>query len=374
MRRLKLMYSELISKLHKYWINELNTYFINRDEELCKFLNLSNGEVHVITGPKGCGKTEFSKALMQALREVESNYNVMYITYEESESEVLTYIHFSNRTFINYLKDIANIVKEIPVLEIIVKGLLNVYELISKIVKEDKVKHSNNIVIIDEFRSIDNKTIQLLEVDANNVKDINNYLSRFGGSFKIIYFTSDATCTKLQLKIGSKINWYIMWYLSRHDIYTLLDNLECSLDYEFIWKLTGGNVREIKELYKNNWNINEWLDSKIRKCVNTIITITNELTITWKESEDKILKQILGRIESYVDNVDKLRITILWDYLLNHNIVMEIDSRFKKLSTIPEEKWIGKYNAWQLPIYYYIFKVISEKGLDLEVSDVLRII
>jgi len=46
--------------------------------------------------------------------------------------------------------------------------------------------------------------------------------------------------------------------------------------------------------------------------------------------------------------------------MIGENILIRKDARLKKLSDIEEEPWIGKYIAYQLPIYWVV-KTMTKK-------------
>ncbi len=49
------------------------------------------------------------------------------------------------------------------------------------------------------------------------------------------------------------------------------------------------------------------------------------------------------------------------------------NARFEKISQFFKESWIGNNNAFQLPIYYWIFKTITNrKTINIELSHVLE--
>ncbi len=75
--------------IHNYTAPELYVNFIDREYEIEKITKLVNGRLHVIAGPRGCGKTELFKALTYALRQVEDKekYNIVFIVLRQIKQE-----------------------------------------------------------------------------------------------------------------------------------------------------------------------------------------------------------------------------------------------------------------------------------------------
>ncbi len=115
------------------------------------------------------------------------------------------------------------------------------------------------------------------------------------------------------------------------------------------------------------WNVNSWIDRKI--------VIIHKLIESYISSRKISKEEFIHEIKRFIDNINELSNYDFWKYLLKMNIVIEIDVRFNKLSTLPGEEWIGKYNAFQLPIYYWIFKTMyEERSIEITSNDILQII
>ena len=350
-------------KLRRHIVPELNIQFINRELEFEKFLKFENGRIHVISGPKGCGKTEFLKEIVYTF-ENSKDYYIIFTTYGIEETKLF----ISSIDLVKELvREIGNVIQEVSQpIGLIIKGFVKLSDLISKLLKFYKIWEKHTIVIIDEFREIYSNDLsrQFLEVESNYVRDLNLKFYEHGGSFKIVVTTSDATITYLRSIVGTKVNWYIMWNFDKETTYRLLNELKCSIDYELIWYLTGGNPREIVNLKNLNWNIHKWIDIKIQE----VITCFREYSRIERVSINEILKELS-------ENVDDLSWKRIWIYMLKHNIVIEIDERFEKLNNLPKIESIGKTCAFQLPIYYHIIRTMMlSNNIKLSSEDVLNIL
>jgi len=329
--------------LRRHIVPELEIEFVNREEEFNKILSLEEGKIHIITGPRGCGKTELAREVEYTL-ENDEKHSIILITYETDKTNITV---TPRKT-----------IKE--------NSKIDIVEIISEILKIRELVRRRIIIIVDEFRNIyrDDRARQMLEVEANRIRYINKELREQGGSIKLILITSDATVTYLRNIVGTKVQWYIMWNLDEKPTYEVLQKLKCPIDHHMTWKLTGGNLREIAIIKSHNWNLEKWIRIKISE----LITCLRE----YSQSENRNLISIIKEIEG---NVDELSWRKIWTYLLKNNIVIEIDDRFDKMSTIPRDESIGSSVAYQVPIYYYTMKCIVEKGsLDVDPSDILRMV
>jgi len=347
--------------LRRHVVPELEIEFVDREEEFNKILSLEEGKIHIITGPRGCGKTELARELEYTL-ENDKRHSIILITYEIDKTNITV---TPRKTMKELTKKLKNVIREEPY-GIIIKTILDIVEIISEILKIKELVKRKIIIIVDEFRNIyrDDKARQILEVEANRIRHVNRELREQGGSIKLILITSDATVTYLRNIVGTKVQWYIMWNLDEKPTYEALQKLKCPIDHYMTWKLTGGNLREIAIIRSHNWSLEKWIRMKISE----IITCLRE----YSQSENKNLIDIIKEIEG---NVDELSWRKIWRYLLKNNIVIEIDDRFEKMSTIPKDESIGSSAAYQIPIYYYTIKCIIEKGsLDVNPSDILRIV
>ncbi|NPA71026.1 MAG: AAA family ATPase [Crenarchaeota archaeon] len=329
--------------MRRHIVPELEIEFVNREEEFNKILSLEEGKIHIITGPRGCGKTELAREVEYTL-ENDEKHSIILITYETDKTNITV---TPRKT-----------IKE--------NSKIDIVEIISEILKIRELVRRRIIIIVDEFRNIyrDDRARQMLEVEANRIRYINKELREQGGSIKLILITSDATVTYLRNIVGTKVQWYIMWNLDEKPTYEVLQKLKCPIDHHMTWKLTGGNLREIAIIKSHNWNLEKWIRIKISE----LITCLRE----YSQSENRNLISIIKEIEG---NVDELSWRKIWTYLLKNNIVIEIDDRFDKMSTIPRDESIGSSVAYQVPIYYYTMKCIVEKGsLDVDPSDILRMV
>jgi hypothetical protein len=80
---------------------------------------------------------------------------------------------------------------------------------------------------------------------------------------------------------------------------------------------------------------------------------------------------VWGRIAEAVSNVDEANFR-LKTVLLKHNVLIYTGGVHAYISDIPKEEWVGRYYAYQIPAYYYVLKLMSERrGVEVRLEDVL---
>ncbi|NPB01010.1 MAG: AAA family ATPase [Crenarchaeota archaeon] len=161
--------------------------------EFNKILSLEEGKTHIITGPRGCGKTELAREIEYTL-ENDEKHSIILITYETDKTNITV---TSRRTIRELTKKLKNVIREEPY-GIIIKTILDIVEIVSEILKIRELVRRRIIIIVDEFRNMyrEDKARQMLEVEANRIRYINKELREQGGSIKLILITSDATLMK----------------------------------------------------------------------------------------------------------------------------------------------------------------------------------
>ncbi|OYT25776.1 MAG: hypothetical protein B6V02_02935, partial [Thermoprotei archaeon ex4572_64] len=228
-----------------------------------------------------------------------NDYIVIYIGYGKSRSEIMSSLSDLILNFKDYLiKELKHAIQELSTNRISIGPILTISELIYLVSKFLKDRKRKTILIIDEFRRIGklSEVEQELELVSNDVAVIDYGFKKHGGSFKIICFTSDAIAQKLQPKLSSKCVWWIMWHLPKEDFYKALRELNCSIDYELLWKLTGGSLREIKDMLRIQWNVNSWIDRKI--------VIIHKLIRSYISSRKISKEEFIHEVKRFIDNIN----------------------------------------------------------------------
>jgi len=324
--------------------------FVDREHEVAKILGEIGFGLSIVVGPLGCGKTTLADAITRALAE-DDERTAIYVAHRE-EAGTAKSIVMAPRFSSKELKDIfAELVDVVSGYVAELRGIVTLIDVLLRICRRVGTSVGEILVFVDEFRSRAEEARQGLEIDAN-------YVARMlveGMRIKVLYLTSDATATKLQLEMGSKARWYIVWNLPREAFEELYNVVRPRIDFEIVWRLVGGNPRELKALVEDHGHdVESYVGEKIAMVRNVIEEFVREEKVSLREAMDEI--KIL------VEDIDVAGYHRIWSYVLEKNIVIDIDERFRKLSSIPREPWIGKENAFQIPIYYWIFKTIARYG------------
>ncbi len=347
-------------KLKRHIVPELNIKFIDREVEASKILEMTRGRVHVIVGPRGCGKTELFKEILYSLKDSERFYPIL-ITYNVDSTKIyLPDLELLRRTLI---ERISKIVQDISgLVGALFTTFIRVGGFIIEILRFREIYGKDIVIIVDEFRNVypGDYSRQFLDVMANDVRDLDMKLMEKNGSIRLILSTSDATASELRGKVGVKVDWYIMWNLDKKGTFDLLSDVKCPIDFELVWKITGGNPREVALLKRLEWDVKKWIIMKIADVINALVD--------YCQSEGENLNDTLRSIKNNFDNIYLLKV---WKYLLKYNIVMYVDSRFEKISNVPDSGFF----LFQVPIYGMILRSIVEKGsINVDPVDVLRIL
>ena len=215
------------------------------------------------------------------------------------------------------------------------------------------------IVFVDEFRGTHESVRQTLEVEANDVGTLGFEWE------KLIYLTGDATAYELASQIGSKVGWFLIWNLPKEDFEKLYmqTNPPENISYDLVWKLIGGNPRELILLWKTyEWNIEEYINYKVRELSEYLARYFKNKKVDFTE------------IEELVEDIEGAKYKPLWDFLLKRNVVVNT-AFFMQLTSPPREPWIAETTAYQVPIHYWIMKAMAkEKTLTPKPEQILKVL
>lgn len=361
---------EFKAKIHEYKVPDLNINFINRENEFEKFLELIryyeeadpiNSLIYVISGPWGCGKTEFAKALTHVLRGVD-NIIISYMNLPRSS--------IKEEFFATTSKSLAKIIEDL-VRELLgdrVKLLFHIYDVIRYIAERVKLKEKKIILIFDEVTiALEKYKISVRDLIAGVGKEIYDLAWKYHCQINIVFLTSELTTMYyFKREEGKNLLVYQIWHLNKKSFEQLLLELNCLINFETLWKLTGGNPRAIYELFSYKWNLEMWL--------NRMIETTSSVLKEFCRIRNIALTKVFEEIKEKINKIDELEMHPIWDLLLKYNIVTQLYSKW--LDEKPRKTyWIGKYAAFQMPVYYWIIKSFIEKfTLDITPQDIMKAI
>jgi len=399
----------LKAKIHKYKIklkigeSDVEVRFVDRDAEVEKLLGIPAAVkwdgVTMLYGPKGSGKTTFSKALAWAFSSLgfDPGYRVVLAEYEGGAVSVSMPEDLSERMnaekTLKRVFNTANVSVGVGIapffltVSVGVKGegrqnphvdavrwLLE--HLASSIANKPEEGVRKYIFIVDEYRvSSVEKAKVFIDTIPNTLSRLNQGLyQRLGKSapdISLVITTSDAVAAKLTGPIGGKVGWLYMWNLPR----------EASEDYagqiglferapgelgvrreearELLWRLAGGNPRSLTIMTEKG--VMPWLGIMIAEVADTINVLEGRM--------GGRLWSALGEVLERVDAISKYE--DLRDIFLSENMVIRFVGA-EPISPLPREPWVGRLYAFQIPAYYYTLKVIHKnRSLEISPRDVL---
>jgi hypothetical protein len=221
------------------------------------------------------------------------------------------------------------------------------------------------VIVLDEVKADSSERLAefrgWLEGFANTLKwDTGKYWIEKGGSISVVALTSDALVSEIRYKVGSKVNWALIWNLPYNAMVELAEQLNLSVDAELLWRLTGGNPRALVSIKVAG--LKGWIDLDVLGRVWRVI----------KEAGGTARASIWDKLKVVTDNIDDGGAGLL-KIMEKHNIAVFIGGS-TKISDIPKEEWVGRYYAYQIPAYYYALKaMVARRSLHVTPDDILSI-
>ncbi|RLE57937.1 MAG: hypothetical protein DRJ40_01660 [Thermoprotei archaeon] len=360
----------VVSCLGRYVVPGLGIYFVDREREVRYVLDWVLRGVswnYVVYGPWGCGKTEFARAVTYAVEEL-NDFVFLYVDLTQSELHQAIYARYGVKELLLELVQ--------RVCEDLLKFPLKVFALLRKLCEVYKLVGRYLVIFMDEVtRSLDRYRISIRDYVSALDKAIHEWRRELGlRNIVTVLLTSELSLIQyFRREVGKTLSIYEMWNLSKSAFMRLLEEVKCPLDYEILWRLCGGNPRLIYELRNvYAWDVERWLEREIVRCWSLYSMIRRS---------DVLLKYLRSVVEE-IDSLAPIPITeelkqqlpevALTQELLRQNMVIPLEPTNHLLSEVPREEWIGREWAWQVPLYYYIFRAILEKEQKPTSETILR--
>jgi energy-coupling factor transporter ATP-binding protein EcfA2 len=364
-RELKELIERVTLSLTRYTIIEPNIgslRFVDRVREARAVLDegekaVLNGMITVLYGPKGCGKTSLFKALHEIVTSIEDTDVDVVIVGSEKEAWKAEKL-YTPKSLSEILKevkgilgfDIASAGEVTSTIAIDATKLVSLMVgYIARILKGKR----RVIIVLDEVRADSSERLAefrgWLEGFANTLKwDAGRYWMEKGGSISVVALTSDAMVKEIRNKVGSKVNWALIWNLPYDAMVELSKQLGLDMEPRLLWRLTGGNPRALVSI--KVVGLKEWVKGDvIRRLVDALEDASTSIP------EDRLWMEV----EKAVDNIDVAHVH-LKTALLKHNVAVYVAGGMP-ISELPREDWVGEYYAYQMPAFHHALKVILAK-------------
>ena len=377
-RELKELIERVTLGLTRYTITELNIgplRFVDRVREAKAILDESekavlNGMITVLYGPKGCGKTSLFKALHEIVTSMEDADVDVVIVGSEKEAWRAEKL-YTPKSLGEILKEVKgilgfNITSTGEVTSSLAIDATKIISLMVGYTAQLLKSRRKVIIVLDEVKADSSEGLAefrgWLEGFANTLLwNAGKYWMEKGGSISVVVLTSDALVSEIRYKVGSKVNWALMWNLPYNAMVELAEQLNLSIDPELLWRLTGGNPRALTSIRSRGLEL--WLRADV---VDVLARIVEDLRGEWGGD-------VWSEITEAVSNIDdaSFRLKIA---LLKHNVLIYTGGVYAYISDIPKEEWVGRYYAYQIPAYYYALKaMVARRSLHVTPDDILSI-
>jgi len=382
--------------------------FRDRVGEISKLIKFpySGNPVAIVYGPKGCGKSELSRALLYGAGRAYdrgSSLEVLLLSEVRGGSVEVAFTPGFERFLKSVLGDMG--LRYEAGVSLGLSSLLGIPGLASISLSvgveprsfdisrasiawyalrrlRDGADHGKDyIVVVDEFRgATEGELGSFAEKVADHVGRVNiETLSRFNSTVELIITTSDAIAAREVYRSTPKFRKLLLWSLAKGDFMELVEELlrlgrledlshlagDLNLNPgELAWILFGGNVRELLEA--DTVGLKTW--------IKTMIDSLRKVAIE-AESQGVTIGAFLEHLKRVLeDGVETLGSKPFYNLMLKANIALEVVGS-QPISELPREPWVSEMYAFQIPAYYHIARAMVLRGeLGVGYSEVLGVL
>lgn len=338
--------------------------FVNRVEEinaLKTYCSSFRALPLYIYGPEGCGKTRLLKEFVKRFSEFfgEESIAIYIDALEERDIEhaLLASVKWEEffKLSLDAVKDFLQV--GIPLGQALSRSISRLIDRIAKGFYKGSLRDKYILIVVDDIA----RAIGLNRVEWY-VKWLYELMWKLAEEYRpkainIIATTSEGTSRKL---VGrhSYAGIELVWNLDKSAFKELFYELNPpgNVDFNSVWRLLGGNPRKLVELARRfNWSIEDMLVDYSRRLHSIVTSIARE--------------GLLDKLELVLEDVDSLEkirdkdMERLENILEDNNLIL-----YKYTTTITggevaedSEIGVGKYYAWQTPLYRIVLKNILDE-------------
>jgi hypothetical protein len=368
-------------------------HFRDREQEVANLLKAipNRTGIKAIYGPHGAGKSTLLRLLVDKARSIEELGDYVFIRYG-FEERLIREMQLSipglgedvHKQLINALKGLTTEVVTRYAAISLGDVVGNLIDVAKRFIEEHRLRDKTVVLFLDDVDKYVTDYIALYKV-ANAMADEINW-----SKIPILAFftVSDNAATKALNRLVSKGGYspYLLWNLPKEDFEKVVNEViektggKDNIDTELLWQLLGGNIRELGTLINDyDWDVKAWLqtgvinhiENAIKKHAANTFNSTEE-ALKWLIKKGSIAARDygLGEFTGQPDAVEGVL------GLLEENIMIDINPPgIKHLSKLPNEPWMGRNHAYQIPAYYWALRAMIEKGTtNVKPDDILSII
>jgi len=368
-------------------------HFRDREQEVANLLKAipNRTGIKAIYGPHGAGKSTLLRLLVDKARSIEELGDYVFIRYG-FEERLIREMQLSipglgedvHKQLINALKGLTTEVVTRYAAISLGDVVGNLIDVAKRFIEEHRLRDKTVVLFLDDVDKYVTDYIALYKV-ANAMADEINW-----SKIPILAFftVSDNAATKTLNRLVPKGGYspYLLWNLPKEDFEKVVNEViektggKDNIDAELLWQLLGGNIRELGTLINDyDWDVKAWLqtgvinhiENAIKKHAANTFNSTEE-ALKWLIKKGSIAARDygLGEFTGQPDAVEGVL------GLLEENIMIDINPPgIKHLSKLPNEPWMGRNHAYQIPAYYWALRAMIEKGTtNVKPDDILSII
>jgi len=372
-------------------------HFRDREQEVANLLRAipNRTGIKAIYGPHGAGKSTLLRLLVNEVGNIEELGDYVFIRYG-FEERLIREMQLSipglgenvHKQLINALKELTTeVVTRYAAISLgDVVGVL--VDAVSQLVEEHRLRDKTVVLFFDDVDKYVRDYTALYKV-ANAIADQIPWLFIEKRISILVFLTvSDNAATKTLNRLVPKGGYspYLLWNLPKEDFEKVVNEViektggKDNIDAELLWQLLGGNIRELGTLIDDyDWDVKAWLQNRVinhientikTHAANTFNSIEEALKWLIKKGSVAARDYGLGDFTGQPDAVEGVL------GLLEENIMIDINPPgIKHLSKLPNEPWIGRNHAYQIPAYYWALRAMIEKGTtNVKPDDILSII